>query len=525
MTTRHIQLADILETLADTVPDRIALIAGDVTQTFAQLDERATRLANHMAANGITAGDRVGVHAMNCAEWVEAFYACFKIRAVPVNINYRYVEAELRYLYENSGCVAVIASPEYAEAVEAVRDVFADLRMLLVIGDAYEAALAAASSERDFAERSDDDIYMVYTGGTTGMPKGVLWRNEDIVLGALNAYRQGAPLDDMDQLAAEVRDNNPMTMIMMAPMMHAGCQWAMGNVHMIGGAFVLYTEPKFDTEKILEIAARTKVQVICLIGDAMGKPLAERILDPEAPKHDLSSVFVLSNGASPLTPGVKKLLREAFPGVMITDGYGSSETGTTGSGMGEEDHASPRFKTGPETTVFREDMTHADVGERGMLARSGRIPLGYHDDEAKTAKTFPVIDGVRWVIPGDFARREEDGTISLLGRGSGSINSGGEKIFPEEVESALMQHAGVVDAAVVGTPHERWGQQVTALVQRKNDDVGFDELRAHCKTLIADYKAPKQIYFVDSVPRTPVGKLDYKAVKTAALDLLGIVEG
>lgn len=525
MTNRHIQLADILETLADTVPDRLALIAGDVELTYAQLDDRSTRLANHLSASGVGAGDRVGIHATNRAEWVEAFYACFKIRAVPVNINYRYVETELRYLYENSGCVAVIVEPEYADTVDAVRDVFDDLRLLLVMGDDYEAAIASASAERDFEERSDDDIYMVYTGGTTGMPKGVLWRNQDLVLGALNSFRMGAPLPDLDQLAEEVSNNQGTSLMMMAPMMHGGCQWAMGNVHMVGGTFVLYTEPRFDPERVLAIVERAKVQAVSVVGDAMGKPLAERVLDPDAPEFDLSSVFAVSNGAAPLTPGVRKLMRAAFPNAILTDGYGSSETGTTGTGIGDEDHASPRFQTGPETTVFTEDFEPAAVGERGLLARSGHIPLGYHADDEKTAKTFPVVDGVRWVIPGDFARREEDGTISLLGRGSGSINSGGEKIFPEEVEAALMQHAGVVDAAVVGTPHERWGQQVTALVSRKDEGVGFDELRAHCKTLLADYKAPKEIIFVEAVPRTPVGKIDYRAAKDIATGRLGVDEG
>jgi acyl-CoA synthetase (AMP-forming)/AMP-acid ligase II len=523
MTTRHIQLADILETMADTIPDRVALYAGDVTLTYAQLDERATRLANHLAASGVGVGDHVGVHSTNRAEWVETYYACFKLRAVPININYRYVESELRYLYDNSDCIAIVVGSDYVDAVEAVRDTMPDLRLVLVTGDDYEAALAAASAQRDFGERSEDDIYIVYTGGTTGMPKGVMWRHGDLVPGALNAFRMGAELGSAEQLAAEGAANTPTTLMFVGPMMHGGCQWALGTIHLIGGAFVLYCESRFDAEVVLEMAERLKVNALGLVGDAMGKPIAERVLDPYKPKYDLSAIFAVSNGAAPLTPGIRKKLREAFPTSILTDSYGSSETGTTGVGTDTTDHASPRFSTGPETTIFTKDFGVAPVGETGMLARSGHIPLGYLKDEEKTAATFPVVDGTRWVIPGDHARREEDGSVTLLGRGSGSINSGGEKIFPEEVEAALMQHAGVKDAVVVGTAHDRWGQQVTALVQRI-DDVEADELRAHCKTLIADFKAPKEVLFVDAVVRTPVGKLDYKDARITADRLLGIEE-
>ncbi len=524
MAVRHIQLADILETLADAVGERTALIAGDVVLTYAELDERATRLANHLAANGVGTGDHVAVHAPNCSEWVESFYACFKLRAVPVNINYRYVENELRYLYGNSDSVAVIVAPEYVEALDAVRDSFAELRHVLTIGSEYEAAIQAASSERAFGERSEDDIYIIYTGGTTGMPKGVMWRHEDLVLGALNSYRMGAEFD-IDAFAEEVAGRDPMGLLMMGPFMHGGCQWAMGNVHMIGGTFVLYTEPSFDPGSALRQASEAKVTSISIIGDAMGKPLAEHLLDPDSPSYDLSSVMAISNGAAPLTPGVRKLVREAIPTAMLVDSYGSSETGATGIGASAEDHTAPRFMTGPDTTVLTEnveDMRVAEVGERGLMARSGYIPLGYYKDGEKTAATFPVVDGKRWVVPGDFARREDDGSISLLGRGSGSINSGGEKIFPEEVEATLMQHPAVADAAVVGTPHERWGQQVTALVKAKSGNPDPEELRDHCKTIIADYKAPKTILFVDEVVRTPVGKIDYQAAKAMADSLLSV---
>jgi len=520
MTQRHIQIADIIETLADAAGSRLALVAGEERRTYAELDDRATRLANHLSSNGVGAGDKVGVHARNCVEWVESFYACFKISAVPVNINFRYREAELRHLYGNSDCVAVVVSPEFVGAVESVRDAFTELRHMLVIGPDYEAAVNEASNERNFAERSPDDIYMVYTGGTTGLPKGVMWRNEDVVLGALNSYRQGAALAEVGDLTAEIAANNPMALMTMGPMMHGGCQWAMGNIHLVGGTFVLYCERQFDAEKVLEIAASTGVNSLSVFGDAMGKPIADRLLDTSKPTIDVPNIFAVSNGAAPLTPGVRRRLREAFPNAMLVDSYGASETGATGVGADAEDHSSPRFMMGADVTVFDDEFGQAQVGEVGMLARTGHIPLGYYKDEEKTAATFPVVDGRRWVIPGDFARREEDGSISVLGRGSGSINSGGEKIFPEEVEGALMQHPLVADAAVLGTPNERWGQQVSALVQATDETLTLEELQAHCRELLADFKTPRTVMFIDEVPRTPVGKIDYQAVKAMAESLL-----
>ncbi len=522
---RHIHLADLLESMADAVPDRPALITSTSAQTYAELDERATRLANHLAAQGIRAGDHVAVHALNGPEWVEAFYGCFKLRAVPVNVNYRYVQSELRYLYDNSDAKAVIVGAQYVEALAGVAGDLPGLTHRLVIGEDYEAALAAASAERDFAERSEDDIYLVYTGGTTGMPKGVMWRQEDLIKGALNAYRQNAPIESVDALARAAVDA-PMVFSAMAigPMMHGGCQWAMGNLHVIGGTFVLYSEPRFDPYRALELAARTRVLSLTTMGDAMARPIAEALADQERPAWDLTGLKVLSNGAAPLSAAVREQLVAALPGVMISDGYGSSETGSTGIKQDQGDtYAAPRFHVGPNTDVLDEQFRPCPVGVTGVLATKGHIPLGYYKDPEKTATTFPTVDGVRWVVSGDFARREDDGTVSVLGRGSVSINSGGEKIHPEEVEAVLLKHPDIFDAVVVGTPNDRWGQQVTALVQaRGKARPTVADLREFCRGKIADYKAPKEILYVEQVPRTPVGKSDYKVAKELALALLGL---
>ncbi|HEX5947060.1 MAG TPA: AMP-binding protein [Acidimicrobiales bacterium] len=517
MTDRCIHLGDIVEVLADAIPGKPALIAAEKDLTYRQLDERATRLANHLLAEGVVAGDHVAIHAMNCVEWVEALYGCFKLRAVPININFRYVEHELAYLYDDSDAVAAIVAPEFVDAVPA-------LRHRLVIGDEYEAALGAASPERAFGARSPDDHYIVYTGGTTGMPKGVVWRQEDIVLGAMNAMRYGRPLDRVEQLGEEAAAAPGQLRLMgLGPMMHGGSQWVMGNTHVGGGAFVLYTARRFDPRDVLHLAARSEATMISTIGDAMARPIAEVLLGPDRPDVDLPNLMAIGNGGAPLSTAVREQLRVALPGITVIDSYGASETGATGTRPDAgEDFAAPRFDTGPEVAVFDDDLRRCDPGEVGMLARTGHIPLGYHKDAAKTAKTFPVVDGTRWVIPGDFARIEDDGSISVLGRGSVSINSGGEKIHPEEVEAALVRHEAVFDAAVVGVPSDRWGQQVTALVNtRHGREVSADDLRAHCRSSMADFKVPKEIVFVEQIPRTPVGKVDYTLVRDEALRRLG----
>lgn len=519
---RPLNLADVLEAMADAVPDRAAVETIDREYSYAEVDERSTRLAHHLVSLGVGPGDHVAVHSANRIEWVDALYGCFKVRAVPININYKYLHDELTYLYDNADCVAAIVAPEHVEAVRALD--LPTLKQVIVLGDEYDAALAAASTTR-LGGRSPDDHYVLYTGGTTGYPKGVVWRQEDIIRAALNAGRFGAPLESVEQLAAEAAANeSPMTLLACGPMMHGGSQWILGNGHVAGHTVALYTAPNFHADQVLDLVQKAGVNSLTFLGDAMGRPVAQAIL-AEPDRWDLASLAAVSNGAAPLSEGVRDEIRRALPGRFILDSYGSSESGTTGSRIddgSEEPMGAPKFGVGADVEVFDADFRPAPVGVDGMLGRTGAIPLGYYKDPVKTAATFREIDGVRWSIPGDFARREDDGTVTVLGRGSVCINTGGEKVHPEEVEAVLLRHDDVFDAVVVGTPHERWGQQVTALVQRREgSEVTGEELRAHARSLISNYKVPKEILFVPQVPRTPVSKVDYPASSALALQLLG----
>ena len=524
MSARSINLADILEQMADSVPERLAVVTEDHEYTYAQLDERATRLAHHLVSEGVKPDDHVAIHAVNCIEWVEAFFACFKARAVPINVNYRYVRNELKHVYADSGAVMTIVAPDYVEAVEEIRPELPELKRVLVMGEDYERAIAEAPTSRQLEPRSGDDHYIVYTGGTTGLPKGVLWRQEDIVLAALNALRYGAPLESVEKLGEEAAANeNPVRMITAGPLMHGGSQWILGNCLVAGATYIMYTRRSYDAEAYLDLAEKAKSNSLTVLGDAMARPLADALL-AEPDRWDLSNVFVVSNGAAPLSEGVRAQLRQVLPNCIMNDSYGASESGATGTRIDDgESRTAPVFNVGPDVMVVDAKLRPLGAGEVGMLARSGHIPLGYLNDPDKTAKTFKEIDGKRWAIPGDAARVEEDGSITVLGRGSTTINTGGEKVHPEEVEGVLMEHPAVQDAAVVGTPHERWGEQVTALVQvRSGAEVTEKELDAHVREHIAGYKSPKEILFVPEVPRTPVSKVDYPKTLSKALELLGL---
>jgi fatty-acyl-CoA synthase len=536
VTGRAFNLADLFEVVVDTVPDRPALVAGDVRLTYGELDARANRLAHHLLDAGIRPGDKVAIDAWNRAEWIEAELGIYKARAVPVNVNYRYVADEARHILDNSDAVAVIFERSLGPILASVRADLPQVRHWVVLEDgseepfdgavAYEDALAAASPARDFDPRSADDLYLLYTGGTTGMPKGVMWRAEDIFFAALGGGGFGQPpIGTPEELAERVTPEATRTISLVnAPMMHGGGQWSSFITFFSGGTVVLNTMHHFDPGKALRMIERERCNSTMVVGDAMGRPLAEALAAPGA-SYDISSLVVVGSGGAILSPAVKEQLRTYLPNVMVIDSFGASETGAGGSVLDQDAAAGPRFTMGPFMSVLGDDLrpVAAGSGTTGRLARSGHIPLGYFKDEEKTAATFFTDpDGKRWVIPGDFARIEADGAITVLGRGSVCINTGGEKVFPEEVEATLKSHPDVFDSVVVGVPDDRFVERVAAIVQpRSGATPALPALQEHCRAQLAGFKVPRQLVVLDEIVRTPVGKPDYRWAKRIATNTEG----
>ena len=512
--TRQLNLADLFEAVVDACPDRLALVAGDARLTYRQLDDRANRVAHHLLDRGVRAGEHVGILSWNRAAWVEAMIGCLKARAVPINVNYRYVEDELRYLFNNADLVALIHEGDFAERVATVVPDVPAVRHVLDIDGGYEDALADASPARDFGERSCDDRYVLFTGGTTGLPKGVVWRSEDIFFAAMGGGNFGGdPVRTADELGAAAAGRDALIWMVTAPLMHGGGQWVTFIALTTGGTVVLHCEHTFDPAEAWSTMERERVQSLMVVGDAMARPLAET-LAAEPARWDTSSLVVVGSGGAILSDAVRRQLRAQLPNVLINDGFGASETGATGSATDSAGSGGgPRFRMGPHTKVLDDELRPVlpGSGQVGRLARSGHIPLGYYNDDEKTAATFFIdTSGTRWVIPGDMATVDDDGTIVVLGRGSGCINTGGEKVFPEEVEAALKAHPNVFDAVVVGVPDERWGEVVAAVVAPRPGQQlpTLEGLAEHCRTSLAGYKVPRRLTLVDEVPRTPVGKAD-----------------
>jgi acyl-CoA synthetase (AMP-forming)/AMP-acid ligase II len=522
-------LADLWERVADTIPDQEAMVCGDRRLTYAQADERAARLAHHLAGLGIGPGDHVGLHLYNCTEYLEGMLAAFKLRAVPINVNYRYGADELRYLFADADLRATVYHREFAPAVRAIRDDLPLLRGFVEVADAsgatplddateYEAALAGASAERDFAPRSADDLYVLYTGGTTGMPKGVMWRAEDIFFGAFGGGNLGdtpitRPEEIVDSLDLHRRG------LPACPFMHGTAHWMAFGTLYSGGTVVISPDRSFDPGRLWRLVEAERVTFLVIVGDAFARPLVETY-DRLDPPPDVSPLTVVLSGGAVLSPSVKTAWVERFPGTLLIDGFGASETGGQGqsvSAAGGAAEPGPRFRVNDETTVLDDDLRPVGPGVVGKLARRGHVPLGYYRDPVKTAATFPVVDGVRWSVPGDHARIEDDGTITVLGRGSVSINTGGEKVYPEEVESALKSHPSVFDAVVVGVPDDRWGERVAAVVQpRAGAAPTLEQLGEHVRAHLASYKVPRQVVLVDAVVRSPSGKPDYRWARDVA---------
>ena len=518
-------LADMFEQTVDAVPDRTALVTPDGDLTYRQLDERANRVAHHLAGIGIGPGDHVAIDAYNSAAWIETLFGVFKLRAAAINVNYRYLEDELAYLLDNSDTAAVVLHRRFGPCVDAACVQLATRPHLLVVDDDsgaglpagaldYAAALAASSPDRGFGDRSGDDRFVLYTGGTTGLPKGVVWRHEDLFFAALcGAASPEGPPERVDELAARAPDRKPIRWLLPAPMHHAGGQFGTIGSLLAGNTLVLWTGQHFDAAALWSLVEEHRVQRIGIVGDAMARPLADELTHRS---YDTSSLQSLGSGGAVFSPTVRQQLRELLPGAVLADSLGSTETGVDAVQVISEadlEPRAPRFQPGPDVQVFDEQLRAVPPGSGvvGLVGRRGHIPLGYYGDPQRSAATFPLIGGERWSIPGDHAVVEADGTIRLLGRGSVSINTGGEKVYPEEVEATLKAHPDVLDAVVVGVPDARWGELVAAVVQLRPDArVDPAALERHCRDRLASYKVPKRVEVVDLVVRNPSGKPDYR---------------
>jgi acyl-CoA synthetase (AMP-forming)/AMP-acid ligase II len=523
--------ADLFESVVDAIPDKVALVCGDRRLTYRELDERSNRLAHHLLDAGIGPGDHIAIHLYNGSEYVEAMIAAFKIRAVPINVNYRYVASELHALFHDADVAVLIHERELSPRVVDAIAGLPTLRHVVSVGSGdetppdgavdYDEALAAASPDRGFEPRSGDDLHIIYTGGTTGSPKGVMWRHEDLFFAGMGGGNPSGEPVSKPEMVAENAVSGGMVMFPVPPLMHGAAQLGTFIGFWMGNVVVLVRQ--FDPVEVWNVIEREKVNTVSLVGDAMARPMAEAL--EAGLEVDTSSLFVISSAGAIFSGTVREQLAAKLPNLMLLDNFGASETGYQGQTTpGSTPEAGLTFQMNPRTTVVGDDMKPLTPGSgvTGRLALRGRIPLGYYKDPVKTAATFTEIDGERWATPGDMATINADGTITVFGRGSVCINSGGEKIFPEEVEAALKSHPEVFDAVVVGVPDERWGERVAAVIAIRNgSQPTLEDLRQHCEPRLARYKIPRLLVTVPVVKRSPAGKPDYSWARQTAVDAGG----
>jgi len=525
-------LATLLESVVDGAPDREAVVCGDTRLTYQQLEERANRFAHMLREQGIGPGDHVGLYLYNGPEFLEAMVGTLKVRAVPININYRYVEDELVYLFNDADLRVVVFNQEYAPRVAAICAQVPTLRHYVYVSDTsgaevasfngvagveYEETLASFLPVRDFEERSGKDLFIVYTGGTTGMPKGVMWEHEDLFFAGLQGGNPGGdPIERAEELGENVAAGMTMgiTFLPAAPFIHGNAQWTALIGWFGAGKIVVIPGAGFDVVKLCEAVVKEEINTITLVGDAMARPLADEL---KRGSYDNSSIMVIASAGAILSDAVKEELQAILPDAMILNNFGATETGHQGTSFEDSATGRPTFVMDQSNKVLDEHRKPMapGTGEVGLLARRGRLPVGYYNDPEKTARTFVEIDGERWVITGDMAVLEEDGQITVMGRGAVCINTGGEKVFPEEVEEGLKAHPGVMDCIVLGVPDDKWGQRVAAVVQpREGVELSDAELMEHCRTKVAGYKIPREYHCVTAIVRQPSGKPDYKWAKT-----------
>ncbi|WP_031480122.1 acyl-CoA synthetase [Streptomyces bicolor] len=534
-------LADLFESVVDAVPDREALVyidhPGTGAQrrlTYAELDAAANRIAHHLIDSGVRAGEHLGLHLYNGVEYLQTVLGCLKARIVPVNVNYRYVEEELVYLYRDADLVALVFDAEFTERVAAALPQVAGLRHLVRVGGvscgapdapvvpavAFADAEAAGSPERGFPARSGDDQFIIYTGGTTGMPKGVMWRQEDLFFSGLGGGAPtGEPVKKPEELAERVAaGGDGITFFPTAPLMHGTSTLTAFIGFNFGQRVVIHR--KFAPEEVLRTVEKEKVTAMSLVGDAMLRPLVDALSGPMK-GTDCSSMFSVSSSGAIMSDTVRRQFQALVPNVMLLNNFGSSESGFNGTAT--EDSGPERgfrIRVNSRTQVV-DPATHEPVavGEVGRIAQCGHVPLGYYNDPGKTAETFFEKDGERWVLLGDMATVDAEGVVTVLGRGSQCINTGGEKVYPEEVEQALKSHPDVYDALVAGVPDAKWGHHVAAVVQLRADAVrpSLADIQAHCRSHLAGYKIPRQLVITDSIRRSPSGKADYRWAREVAV--------
>ncbi|MET8842926.1 acyl-CoA synthetase [Streptomyces rubiginosohelvolus] len=531
-------LADLFESVVDAVPDREALLyvdhpgtGAERRLTYAELDAAANRIAHHLIDAGIRPGEHLGLHLYNGVEYLQTVLGALKARIVPVNVNYRYVEEELAYLYRDADLAALVFDGEFDERVAAAAPQAPGLRHLVRVGAAATAAgpgpaavpfaeaEASGSPDRGFAQRSADDQFIIYTGGTTGMPKGVMWRQEDLFFSGLGGGAPtGEPVKTPQELAERVAaGGDGITFFPTPPLMHGTSTLTAFIGFNFGQRVVVHR--KFVPDEVLRTIEKEKVTSVSLVGDAMLRPLID-CLKGSLRGTDCSSLFSVSSSGAIMSDSVRAEFQALVPTVLLLNNFGSSESGFNGTATADSGPEKGfRVQVNARTAVV-DPVTYEPVapGEPGRIAQRGHVPLGYYNDPAKTADTFFRRGDERWVLLGDMATVDADGIVTVLGRGSQCINTGGEKVYPEEVEQALKSHADVYDALVAGVPDERWGNRVAAVVQLREgaDALTLDAVQAHCRTRLAGYKIPRALVLADRIQRSPSGKADYRWAKAVA---------
>ncbi|MFF4316512.1 acyl-CoA synthetase [Streptomyces sp. NPDC001507] len=529
-------LADLFESVVDVAADREALVyidhpgtGAERRLTYAELDAAANRIGHHLLDSGIKPGEHLGLHLYNGVEYLQTVLGCLKARVVPVNVNYRYVEEELVYLYRDADLVALVFDAEFDDRVAAALPRTPGLRHLVRVGEPVDAGLgalafteaeAAGSPGRGFPARSADDQFIIYTGGTTGMPKGVMWRQEDLFFAGLGGGAPtGEPVGRPEELAERVAaGGSGITFFPTPPLMHGTSTLTTFIGFNFGQRVVIHR--KFVPEEVLRTVEQEKVTSMSLVGDAMLRPLVDALSGP-LKGTDCSALFSVSSSGAILSETVRRQFSELVPNAMLLNNFGSSESGFNGTATDDSGAGSGfRVRVNSRTLVV-DPATHEPVavGEVGRVAQTGHVPLGYYNDPVKTAETFFEKDGRRWVLLGDMATVDEEGVVTVLGRGSQCINTGGEKVYPEEVEQALKSHPDVYDALVAGVPDATWGNHVAAVVQLRTgaEPPSLTDIQTHCRSRLAGYKVPRQLVIAETIRRSPSGKADYRWAREVAV--------